>query len=273
MSDLWPTDAFDMTCQQSGTEYKITVSLPARFGTIERPPVIICLDGPWIFGSVVDATRIMSMSGEAPEAIVVGVGFAAGSMGEYLRERARWFTPTPFVPPPEVGVKGLTAHECGKAYVLLAMLADQLLPRIEAEYNTGERWFVGHSFSALFGMRVLLTEPDLFQRWLLASPSIWWDDKAILGVEQAWADGHDDLPASVYLSAGQDESLLDLVGAFAMVENVEELQATLAGRGYPNLRIYSQVLPGESHSSTIGAAVTHGLRTLHLSALGPLLGS
>lgn len=276
----WHTEQRRVICESTGTEHVLDIGLPVRHGRLEQPPVVICLDGRWTFGTTLDATRIMSMRGEAPEAIVVGVSFGADQMSEYLAERARWYTPTPFVPPGVTGVKGLSAEDTGKAHLFRAFLAQQVLPAIEAEFETGERWLVGHSLSGLFGLSTLFTEPELFDRFLLASPSMWWDDRAILGYEERYAQDHDDLPAKLFLSAGGDEDALDAKerlsaskdpesvpdppgpGYFRMQANVEVLAVNLASRRYPSLQLHQTVLANEGHNSTIGAAISRGLRVL-----------
>ncbi len=254
----WTTTTSTTVCERSGTEHAISVGMPVRHAAMDAMPLIVCLDAPWVFGTVLDATRIMSMSGEAPEAMVVGVGFAEDSMGEYLRQRARWLTPTPFEPPPASGVKGLIADDCGRAEVLHGFLRDQLLPSIEAENAIAERWFVGHSFSGLFGVRALLSEPSLFDKWLLASPSIWWDDRAILELEASFAERNDDLVADVFVSAGENER----ESSFSIVDDALGFVEALNGRGYPSLRASSHVLAGDAHSNCIGNAVSKGLRAL-----------
>lgn len=260
----WVNGEHRMRCEQSGLEHVLEVALPLRFPQIESPPLVVCLDGTWMFGAVRDATRIMSMQGEAPEAVVIGLSFDPDRMGDLLAERARWYTPTPYIPPAVTGVKGLTEDETGRAGVLRQFLADQLLPFTEATYGIGERWFVGHSFGGLFGLSSLFDEPELFDKWVLASPSIWWDDRSILGVEEAYADDHDDLAAEVFLSAGglegPMESTPDLT--ISMLDDVRRLTATLRSRRYPNLRLAHAVLEGEGHHSTIGAAISHGFRAL-----------
>ncbi len=254
----WTTSTSTMVCERSGTEHAVSVGLPVRHAVMEAMPLIVCLDAPWTFGTVLDATRIMSMSGEAPEAMVVGVGFAEESMGEYLRQRARWLTPTPFEPPLASGVKGVEAQDCGRAEVLHGFIRDQLLPSIEADHPIGERWFVGHSFSALFGVRALLTEPSLFDKWLLASPSIWWDDRAILELEEQFAGAGNDLAADVFVSAGEHER----ESGFSIVDDALGFVDALQGRGYPSLRATSAILAGDGHSNCIGNAVSKGLRAL-----------
>ena len=184
-------------------------------------------------------------------------------MGEYLRQRARWFTPTPFLPPIESGVKGVAADECGRAADLRAFVGDQLLPFIEAGqsengHSIGERWYVGHSFSALFGLNILLNQPDLFDKWLLASPSIWWDDRAILDVEQRRAASGEDLAADVFMTAGS----LERVSGFSIVDDVTGLTKTLTDRALPGLRVDAEILDGDGHSNCIGNAVSKGMRAL-----------
>ena len=259
----WEESSYTLTCERSGVEHHVTTATPLRYPSLESAPLILCLDGAWTSGTVRDATRIMSMSAETPEPIVVGLSFTDASMSAYLRSRAQWFTPTQWVPPAIVGVKDLHAEQAGQALTYLAFIRDQVLPRLEQDFRIGERWLVGHSFSGLFGLRALLTEPSLFQKYLLASPSIWWDRRAILEVERAYAAANDDLDAAVFMTAGEHEGMLG--DDFNMAGNVIELADRLVGHGFPSLRLHHQVLPGESHSSTIGAAVSHGLRLLHLA--------
>ena len=97
---------------------------------------------------------------------------------------------------------------------------------------------------------------------VLASPSIWWDGRAVLAGEEEWAAANDDLPASVFFSYGEQETSPDIDPQFSMGDNVEELVATLKTRNYPGLRMSHEVLAGDGHSSSIGAAVSHGLRAL-----------
>lgn len=279
-----PDTYFLLTDADTGLRQSVSVSYPYRYGSLETVPVVICLDEPWMFGTVVDTTRIMSMGSEAPEAVVVGLGFGApadGStppsagpnglpMSECLRERARWYTPTPWVPPELTGVKHMAAEEAGRADQLRSFIEAMLLPRLVAEElgdtTIGDRWFVGHSFGGLFGLKALFAEPALFDRWLLASPSIWWDDRAILGWEADYAAANDDLPARVFLSYGGEEDTAPTgdptADQFRMGANVRDLHATLEGRSYPGLDLTLARLDGHSHNSVIGSAVAQGFRSL-----------
>lgn len=255
----WTSTDFRLTCGASGVDHDVSVVTPFRYDSMEAAPLILCLDGAWTAGTVRDATRIMSMSGEAPEALVASLSFTDDTMSGYLRSRARWFCPTEWVPPEVTGVKGIQASDTGKALVYLAFIRDQVLPRLHNDVRISETWLVGHSFSGLFGLRALFAEPTLFDKYLLASPSIWWHDRVMLDLEADYAATHDDLAASVFLTAGEAEDLLE---GFNMCGNVVEMAERLQGRGYPGLDAAHVILPAESHSSTIGAAVSRGIRHL-----------
>jgi predicted alpha/beta superfamily hydrolase len=264
----WTTQEVPVVCERTGLAHVVSVGLPVRHESLDEMPLLLCLDGPWMFGTTLDATRIMSMSKEAPEAAVIGLSFADTSMGEYLRQRARWYTPTPWVPPEITGVKGMKEEESGRADELLTFITEQLLPTVEADHLGGtavsERWLIGHSFSALFGLRALFTAPEAFDKWLLASPSIWWDDRAVLAIEEDYAAAHDDLSARVFASYGELEDVIQPIDgiSFNMGGNVEDLVSRLTARNYPGLSLSHAVIAGDAHASVIGAAISKGLRAL-----------
>ncbi|MEM7276397.1 MAG: alpha/beta hydrolase-fold protein [Actinomycetota bacterium] len=235
----WTTSDLPIVCERTGTAHVLSLALPVRYRSLERAPLLFCLDGPWMFGTTVDATRLMSMSSEAPEAAVVGLSFDVDSMGEYLRQRARWFTPTPWVPPTITGVRGVTADECGRADELLRFIEDQALPAAEARLaehvEPSERWLIGHSFSALFGLTALFRGQTRFDKWLLASPSIWWDDRAVLAIEAAHAAANDDLRAAVFacfIDGGATSTLgsSDAVDAIMRLSGTESVKVDLETR-------------------------------------------
>jgi len=255
----WTERDFTLTCETSGVEHAVRVDTPHRYDSIDAAPLLVCLDGAWIAGTVRDATRVMSMSREAPEALVVSVSFTDEKMSDYVKSRAKWYCPTQWVPPTMTGVKDVPADQLGHAPVLLGFLRDQLLPRLEADFRFGDRWLVGHSFSGLFGLYTLFHEASLFDKYLLASPSIWWDDRVMLDIEGEYAEAHDDLAAHVFMTAGETET--DIRG------NMLEMSKRLRSRNYPNLMLDHAVLPTESHSSTIGAAISRGVRRLHESGV------
>ena len=102
-----------------------------------------------------------------------------------------------------------------------------------------------------------------FGRWLLASPSTWWNDRVIFDIESAQprqAIGAVAAPGRVFLSVGSEEQQ---VGEIPMIANTRDLHAVLQGPRRGGLDVTLAMLEGELHHSTIPAAVSRGLRWLY----------
>lgn len=247
----------DLTSEATGRSYRITVEVPNRYPQGEKSyPVIVVLDGQWIYGVVRDAFRIMPLDRELPEAVVVGVAHNTPDFRDLLQERAADFTPTEASAPVGTGVR-LPATEVGGAARFRRALLDEILPLVAADYRiTDDRTLVGHSFSALFGADTLLTEPGAFNRWVLTSPSVWWDSHVMFRREAEHAARTTDLPGRVFMSTGSDEGGGELFGGH------RPFYEQLAGRDYPSLDLSWREFEGETHQTVIGVSVSRGLRTV-----------
>jgi hypothetical protein len=68
----------------------------------------------------------------------------------------------------------------GGADKFLAFLKNELVPYINKSYPAnGNNMLYGHSFGGLFSVYAFLTEPQLFNAYLAADPSLWWDSNYI----------------------------------------------------------------------------------------------
>ena len=251
----FPVEQFDLTSADGSRQYRVEIELPNRYHRGDaRYPMVVVLDAQWVHGVVRDAFRILPFDRELPEAVIVGISHNTSDVRQLLQDRAVDYTPTPATAPPETGVR-IPAEETGRAETFRRLLLDEILPRVEADYRINDdRTLVGHSFSALFGVDTLLEQPDAFARWVLASPSVWWDDQVMFAREAAHASGADDLPGRVFLSSGEHEG--DGLGGH------HAFYRQLAGRNYPSLNLTWARFPGETHGSVISVAVSRGLRAV-----------
>ncbi|MFN0089752.1 MAG: alpha/beta hydrolase [Acidimicrobiales bacterium] len=244
----------------------LSVGLPDRYETAQsRYPVVYALDAQWTFGVLYDAATALRLGRHIPPVVVVGVGYDTTSAREALALRARDYLPT-VAPFPAGSAPGdVERYGPGQANAFLARLREEIIPWVQDRYRVEPAYSVlaGHSFSALFGLYALFTEPTTCARYLLASPSIWWDDRTILRTEEAWAQASRDLPARVHLLVGGLETVLAPPGAQrSMRDNVRELAERLRSRRYPRLQLDLDVIDGETHHSVIPAALSRGLRVL-----------
>ena len=103
------------------------------------------------------------------------------------------------------------------------------------------------------GTRLLFQHPDLFNRYIMVSPSLWFSDGVIFEYEEAFAFKNKIMNASVYLSVGEDESQ-------RMREGSIKLNDILSKRGYPCLNFKFLLAEGENHRSLFPYAFSRGLR-------------
>ena len=285
----------ETTAASNGQAYRIFVGGPLSTHADQRYPVIYVLDGKLNFAMVHAQCQLLSAMGQMPPAFVVGVAFA-GDETFFAKDsalRQRDFTPN-HGGSRESAMRILNDQgdtvTSGGARAFLGFLRDELKPAIEAGYpvDAGDATIIGHSLSGLFPSWVLFHEPETFQRYVLVSPSWWWNDYEIWRWEDQYAKTHRDLPVKIFATAGGLETavnhqaliqrmaaaaapdirrrfddyidLADKSGWPQMAEIIPEFQARLKAREYTGLDLTAVVLPEENHESIPGVAFSRGLR-------------
>jgi predicted alpha/beta superfamily hydrolase len=206
-----------------------------------------------------------------PRFITVGIGYPADNAmgGMYLR--ARDLTPTqhdtpevsmswPFeVPEVESGKKS------GGAAEFLQFIRSELIPFIDANYPTvvGDRGYFGDSLGGLFGLYVLFNQPDTFGRYVIGSPSAWWDDEVIFEHAERFLQSGRPLAARVFMAVGALEEVGAQGAKYRMVTNVYRLEKMLDGAGLKGLELSTYTFPDESHTSVIGMNYVRGIKAVY----------
>jgi predicted alpha/beta superfamily hydrolase len=244
-ASLSNTECFTLTSSCASEEYCIFVGLPPGYALSNKTyPALYILDGNLEFPLVKSVCEVLWLGGEIPEAVLVGIGYPVTDLNETVPLRTRDLTPT---------VKG---PGTGGAEKFLRFIQRELIPLVDLNYRADPnlRALFGDSRGGLFALYALFTAPGLFHRFLIVSPSIWWDQEAIYEYEERFAAQHSDLPARIFLSAGSRENE-------QMIANVLKLTSLLCARNYPNLTLDVNILEGETHYSVIPAAASRGLRS------------
>lgn len=232
---------------------RLRVVLPDGYNRSERQyPAVYVLDERWSLGTMADLATMLGMQRLMPKVVIVGVGYQNESLAAVSERRGGDYTPTDWPFPAFTSIRG--TYPSGGADRTLDVLIEEVVPMIEGDYriDTSDRILFGHSLSGLCASWCFATRPGIFNRFLLASPSVWWDNRFMLGV---------DLPepspgTRLFISAGGEER-----GSKSEVfEAAEEFAEKLAASGH---NAHFAELPGELHHSTIGAAVSSGLRVLY----------
>lgn len=73
------------------------------------------------------------------------------------------------------------APHVGGSAAFRHFMADELMPQVRRRYRTdGHAAIVGESLAGLFVLETLFEQPDLFDTYIALSPSLWWNDQALL---------------------------------------------------------------------------------------------
>jgi predicted alpha/beta superfamily hydrolase len=275
MEDLGPftlpyTRTYDFVAKSNGRAYRVFVSTPSGKPPDKPLPVLYALDGNAGFGTVVETARWMAFGGEIEPMVIVGIGYPTMHIMEAMVRRTYELSPSydaAFVERAKAEGQPLPAGGLGGAPGFLSFIDEELAPFVEAEYAGGglDRGLFGFSLGGLFATHALLQPQPVFQRYIIGSPSLWWNEREMFALEKQRAEAGGDLPAKVFLSAAELEESPGAVrmAPFRMVSNAIEMGAMLGSRGYEGLDIRTHIFPGESHQSAIGPTVARGLRVLY----------
>jgi predicted alpha/beta superfamily hydrolase len=235
-----------------GDDYIISVALPTGYNASHASyPVLYVTDANSNFAAAVQCVRHMIQKKQLPPILVVGIGYRTDSLARILRLRDM----TPDHDP------AIRRSHAGRSSFFLRFIKEELMPYVQKNYRTStDAVYAGMAIGGVFGLYVLFHQPETFKRYLIASPSIWYDSSVIFKYQKEYMQTRRDLKASVYLSAGGREETE--AGFTRMETNVRQLSELLENRHYPGLRIQTQVLEGETHFSVFPAALNQGLRYL-----------
>jgi predicted alpha/beta superfamily hydrolase len=224
---------------------RINVYTPPRYGadTDARYPVLYMPDG----GVEEDFAHVAA---DVDSAIRAGAMRPMIVVGIENTERRRDMTG-----PTTVDSDRAIAPRVGGSAAFRAFIAGELMPEVQQRYRTGkERAIVAESLAGLFVLETLLVQPDLFDTYVALSPSLWWNDGALVkGAAdrlRSWPPG---LGKTLYFATASDD---DVGGAAAA------LQETLHQHAPRELRWEYQAWPDLDHSNIYRRASPSVLRKL-----------
>ncbi|MBS7455549.1 alpha/beta hydrolase [Coralloluteibacterium stylophorae] len=254
----------DIRTSARGRDYEIRLHLPQAAAPEAGFAAIWLLDANTDWAAMQQALR----EDGAADVAIVGVGWPVEGKDQDLRRRD--FTlPARHAPPAPHG--GGEWHVDGDCDAFLAFLVDELRPALLRAHplDPARQVLLGHSLGGLFALHTLMRRPRAFAGVVAASPSIWWDQAAILDAAEAhdWSRAQATrlalLVGAEEQTAGPEkppeiegEARAATLGMRHMVDNAAALAALLQARGIaPGFG----VLEGETHASVVVPAAQAAL--------------
>jgi len=136
----------------------------------------------------------------------------------------------------------------GGSAAFIRYLGEEVIPYIRSRYKTNNTsTLIGQSFGGLLATEVLFTHPDWFSKYLIVSPSLWWDNQSLLNRTVTLATQPD-----VRIAVGKEGRVMER-GAKALYRKLRPFYAD-------KRRLRFHFFKKENHGSILLHAAYEGLQ-------------
>jgi predicted alpha/beta superfamily hydrolase len=228
----------------------LNIYLPEGYNTKDtvRYPVIYLLDGSanedFIHIAGLLQFNTFEWINQVPKSILVGIATV---------DRQRDFTY------PTSTAKDKKAYPTtGHSDKFIAFIEKDLQPFINSHYHTNtNKTLIGQSLGGLLATEILFNKPALFNRYIIISPSLWWDNGSLLNKPVPQFTSTD-----VYIGVGK-EGLTPTDSARVMEVDANILANKLQTSKNEKVKVFFDYLPQENHATIMHQAVANAFRLLY----------
>lgn len=241
--------------KQLGEDRILNIYLPEGYKKDDTThyPVIYLLDGSADedFIHVVGLVQFNTFEwiNQMPQSIVVGIGTV---------DRRRDFTY-----PTTIEKDKKKYPTTGHSDKFIAFLEKDLQPYIEKNYRAGNgRMLIGQSLGGLLATEVLFKKPGLFDKYVIISPSLWWDNGSLLQYKPGFESENFKQPIAVYIGVGK-EGLVPGDHPRVMEVDANLLAEKIKLTKTKTVKVFFDYLPDEDHATISHMAIFHAFRLLY----------
>ncbi len=240
----------EIQSKELGEKRIVNIYLPQGYNAADtiKYPVIYLLDGSADedFIHIVGLVQFNSFEwiNQVPKSIVVGIATV---------DRRRDFT---FATAIAEDKKAYPSS--GQSQKFIAFLENELQPFIQKKYKTNtSKTIIGQSLGGLLATEILFKEPALFNKYIIVSPSLWWNNGSILNQPLPNIDH-----ADIYIGVGK-EGLTPTKIPRVMEVDANLLADKLKSANNKNVRVFLDYLPLENHATILHQSVFNAFRLLY----------
>lgn len=184
-----------------------------------------------------------------PKSIVVGIANV---------DRKRDFTG-----PTSMEVDKKLVPTGGGSAKFIAFIENELQPHIRKNYKTNSyKTIIGQSLGGLVATEILFTKPGLFDKYVIISPSLWWNDGSLLQLNPAILREDFTQPTAIYVGVGK-EGITPGLGNRVMELDANLLADKIRQTKSKNVKVFFDYLPAETHATVTHQAVFNAFRMLY----------
>ncbi|MDP5201054.1 alpha/beta hydrolase [Flavobacterium sp. DG2-3] len=230
----------------------LNIYLPEGYNPAEatKYPVIYLLDGSanedFIHISGLVQFNSFEWINQVPKSIVVGIATV---------DRRRDFT---F--PTTVEKDKSRFPTTGHSDQFIAFIEKELQPFMDKNYKTNEsKTIIGQSLGGLLETEILLKKPFLFNKYVIVSPSLWWNNGSILDLDSEILKANFSQKTEIYVAVGK-EGLAPTAMPRVMEVDANLLTEKLKESKSKNIKVYFDYFPEENHGTILHPAVANSFK-------------
>lgn len=242
----------EIESKELGEKRILNIYLPEGYKVDDstKYPVIYLLDGSADEDFIHIAGLVQFNSFEwvnqVPKSIVVGIATV---------DRRRDFTfPTAI----EKDQKRFATS--GHSDKFIAFIEKELQPFIDKKYKTNDsKTIIGQSLGGLLETEILLKKPTLFNKYVIVSPSIWWNNGSILNQDSVIFQKNFNQNTDIYIAVGK-EGLTPTEIPRVMEVDANLITEKIKASKSKNIKVYFDYFPQENHANILHPAVSNSFK-------------
>ena len=139
----------------------------------------------------------------------------------------------------------------GHSDKFIGFLEKELQSFIEKKYKTNtSKTIIGQSLGGLLATEILLKKPTLFNKYIIVSPSLWWDNGSLLTQNSKLFQDSFIQQTDIYIGVGK-EGLTPSAIPRVMEVDANLLAEKIKTTKSKNVNLWFDYLPPENHATVI----------------------
>ena len=151
----------------------------------------------------------------------------------------------------------------GHSDKFISFIEKELQPYIEKKYKAnGSKTIIGQSLGGLLATEILLEKPTLFNKYIIISPSLWWDNGSLLKRTSVVLQDTFSQETAIYIGVGK-EGLTSGNPPRVMEVDANLLAEKIKNTKSKSVHVFFDYLPQEDHATVSHQAIFNALRILY----------
>ena len=114
---------------------------------------------------------------------------------------------------------------------------------------------IGQSLGGLLATEILYTKPQLFNQYLIVSPSLWWNAESLLKGDPAMLNASYSTKTELFVAVGNEGKVME--------RDAKKLYKQLKKSKSTNIRVAFKFLGDKNHATIMHQAILNGFEAFN----------